>query len=190
MIKIIDAKKILKSLKKTDSDAISANNEEKNVDDNEKISADVSKVKVVPSAKVETSAGKIEENSEAQNIFDSPADDVTIFTTTPAQIEYWHACVNIHIGNLLAQYDLNVGTRAFDAFKIGVAEENHAATFALDDTHYLKFSLNDTNVRPIDKEQAEKVLRKVNALRFDKLKNFNRYTNSKTVRVLLESDED
>lgn len=123
--------------------------------DSEKDSADASKVEV-PAARKD---------------FDTTAaDDVPVYTATAKEIHYWHACVNIHILDFLRTYDLDRQSLAFDSFRIGVDDEKHAITFSLDDTHYLKIDLNDTNVRPIDKEQAEKVLRKVNAMRFEKVK--------------------
>lgn len=116
------------------------------------------------------------ENAAKKSVEPSPsiqsADDVPIYTATSKEIEYWHACVNIHVLDFLRLYDLDRGTIAFDSFKIGVDEKTHSATFALDDTHYLKFELNDTNVRPMDEAQAEKVLRKINSMRFEKNKKY------------------
>ena len=94
------------------------------------------------------------------------ADDLPIFTATLKELEFWHACVNCHIQKFLRDYDFGSGSVAYDSFKIGVDEYNHALTFAIDDTHYLKIDLTDNNLLPIDSEQAEKVLRKVNDLRF------------------------
>ena len=118
-----------------------------------------------------------DENDEQKTVEQSPsiqsadvADDVPIYTATTKEINYWHACVNIHVLDFLRWYDFDRETAAFSAFKIGVDTEKHAVTFALDDTHYLKFDLNDTNVRPLDEEQAEKVLRRANAMRFEKIK--------------------
>ena len=103
-----------------------------------------------------------------------PADDLPIFTATLKELEFWHACLNCHIQNFLRDYDLSSGSKAYDSFKIGVDEQVHALTFALDDTHYLKIDLTDNNFRPIDMEQAEKVLRKVNDLRFAQNKKLSR----------------
>ena len=110
--------------------------------------------------------------AEPMKVVEPTADDVPIFTATSKEIEYWHACVNIHVLDFLRLYDLDRGTIAFDAFKIGVDEKTHSATFALDDTHYLKFELNDTNVRPMDEAQAEKILQKINSMRFEKNKKY------------------
>lgn len=148
---------------KADSATIPDTNAENFGDVTEKNSDDVPKV----------------ENAAKKSVEPSPsiqsADDVPIYTATSKEIEYWHACVNIHILDFLYPYDLSRGTVAFESFRIGVDDKNHAATFALDDTHYLKIDLNDTNVWAIDEEQAEKVLRKVNAMRFEKIKDSPRY---------------
>ena len=102
------------------------------------------------------------------------ADDLPIFTATLNELEFWHACVNCHIQKFLRDYDFGSGSVAYDSFKIGVDEHNHALTFAIDDTHYLKIDLTDNNFLPIDSEQAEKVLRKVNDLRFAHNKKLSR----------------
>lgn len=128
---------------------------------------------VFSAANEEFAVGVTEKNSAVQAVSVSSADvadDVPIFTAEQRQIDYWHACVNIHVLDFLYPYDLGRSSIAFDSFKIGVDTEQHAITFAVDDTHYLKIDLNDTNVRPIDKEQAEKVLRVVNTRRFEKVK--------------------
>ncbi len=124
-------------------------------------------VSIAENNKHNVQAEKILETSQ-----DFENDDVPIYTAEQGKIEYWHACVNIHVLDFLRLYDLDRGTIAFDAFKIGVDEQKHSATFALDDTHFLKFELNDTNVRPMDEAQAEKVLQKVNSLRFEKNKKY------------------
>ena len=103
------------------------------------------------------------------------ADDVPIYTATTEEINYWHACVNLHVLDFLRRYDFDRESATFDGFKIGVDTEKHAVIFALDETHYLKFDLNATNVRPLDKKQAEKVLRRANAMRFEKIKNNPRF---------------
>lgn len=130
---------------------------------------------VISATNEENSIGVTEKNSAVQDVLipsADVADDVPIFTATSKEIEYWHACVNIHVLDFLRLYDLDRGTIAFDAFKIGVDEQKHSATFALDDTHYLKFELNDTNVRPMDEAQAEKVLQKINSMRFERNKKY------------------
>ena len=149
---------------KADSAANSDTNEEFISGVTENFFADVSKV----------------EESENENIVaaivEKPtADDVPIYTATAKEIHYWHACVNDFILDFLRTYDLDRQSLAFESFRIGVDDEKHAITFSLDDTHYLKIDLNDTNVRPLDKEQAEKVLRKVNAMRFEKIKDSPRF---------------
>ena len=146
---------------KADSAAVSATNAENFGGVTEKFSADVSKVE------------NLKNENIAAAIVEKPTDDdVPIYTATAKEIHYWHACVNIHVLDFLRLYDLDRGTIAFDSFKIGVDEKTHSATFALDDTHYLKFELNDTNVRPMDEAQAEKVLRKINSMRFEKNKKY------------------
>lgn len=175
---MIKAEKILENFTNADSAADSATNAENFGGVTEKNSADVPTVENVKNEDTE-------KKSAVQAVSIQSADDVSIYTATAKEIHYWHACVNIHVGTLLANYDLNVGTKAFDAFKIGVDAENHAATFALDETHYLKFDLNDTNVRPIDNKQAEKVLRKVNAMRLDRIKRYEQFEKYVTVQVLL-----
>ena len=154
-------KNLVEEWLKADSAAISDTNAENLSDVAEKISDDVPK----------------DENDEQKTSEQSPsiqsadvADDVPIYTATTKEINYWHACVNIHVLDFLRWYDFDRETAAFSAFKIGVDTEKHAVTFALDDTNYLKFDLNDTNVRPLDEEQAEKVLRRANAMRFEKIK--------------------
>ena len=158
---------------KADSAAISDTNAENFGDVAEKNSDDVPKVENAEKS----------ENVAKKSVEPSPsiqsADDVPIYTATTEEIEYWHACVNIHVLDFLRWYDFDRETAAFDGFKIGVDSERHAVTFALDDTHYLKFDLNDTNVRPLDEEQAEKVLRRANAMRFEKIKNNPRFRGRK-----------
>ena len=102
------------------------------------------------------------------------ADDLPILTATLNELEFWHACVNCHIQKFLRDYDFGSGSMAYDSFKIGVDEHNHALTFAIDDTHYLKIDLTDNNLLPIDSEQAERVLLKVNDLRFAHNKKLSR----------------
>ena len=147
-------KDCIKELLKDTNDADSLEKTEKKIVESEK----------VPAEKIALPNDKVESDKKESET------ELEIFTASEEQIDYWHACVNIHIWDFLTPYDLNVGTTAFDSFRIGVDTENHAVTFALDETHYLKIELNDTNVRPIDKEQAEKVLRKVNSMRFEKIK--------------------
>ena len=156
-------KKLIFERLKADSATIPDTNAENFGDVAEKISVEVPKVENVAKKTVEQSPSI------------QSADDVPIYTATKDEIEYWHACVNIHILDFLLPYDLGRGSIAFESFRIGVDEKSHATTFALDDTHYLKFDLNDTNVRPLDKKQAEKVLRKVNAMRFEKIKDSPRF---------------
>ena len=158
---------------KADSATIPDTNAENLSDVAEKISVDVPKVE--NAAKSENVAKKsVEPSPSIQS-----ADDVPIYTATTEEINYWHACVNIHVLDFLRWYDFDRQSAAFDGFKIGVDEKRHAVTFALDDTHYLKFDLNDTNVRPLDEEQAEKVLRRANAMRFEKIKNNPRFRGRK-----------
>lgn len=167
---MINAKKILKSLKTADSaaDVPVLNEESTDVQadfDSEKDSAAASKVEIIPAARKD---------------FDTTAaDDVPVYTATAKEIHYWHACVDIHILDFLRTYDLDRQSVAFNSFCVGVDDVKHALTFAIDDlrdlpldenARYLKIDLNDTNVRPIDKEQAEKVLRVVNARRFEQVK--------------------
>ena len=116
----------------------------------------------------------LRQTEKVKEVESDPADDFPIFTATLKELEFWHACVNCHIQNFLRDYDLSSGSKAYDSFKIGVDEQVHALTFALDDTHYLKIDLTDNNFRPIDMEQAEKVLRKVNDLRFAQNKKLSR----------------
>ena len=151
---------------KADSAAISDTNAENFDCVTEKNSADVPKDE---KAKDENDEQKTVEQSPSIQSADV-ADDVPIYTATTKEINYWHACVNLHISHFLSRYDFDERSVAFDSFKIGVDTERHAVTFALDETHYLKFDLNDTNVRPLDEEQAEKVLRRANAMRFEKIK--------------------
>ena len=156
---------------KADFAVISDTNAENFGDVAEKISADVPKVENVKNEELEKVLISMEskKNDATFSIQSADvADDVPIYTATAEEINYWHACVNLHISHFLSRYDFDESSVAFDSFKIGVDTESHAVTFALDETHYLKIRLNDTNVRPLDEEQAEKVLRKVNSMRFEK----------------------
>lgn len=163
---MIKAEKILGNFTKADSAVFSAANEEFAVGVTEKNSADVSNSENAKNEDLEKKSAVQSVSIQSADV----ADDVPIYTATAKEIHYWHACVNIHILDFLRTYDLDRQSLAFDSFRIGVDEKSHAITFSLDDTHYLKIDLNDTNVRPLDKEQAEKVLRKVNAMRFEKVK--------------------
>ena len=95
------------------------------------------------------------------------------FTASADQINLWHHQVNLHCQQFLRTYDLDCGTLAYDAFKVGVDTKNHALTFAVDDTRYLKIDLNDSNTMPLDDDQAQTVLRIVNNMRFKKNSNFS-----------------
>ena len=121
-------------------------------------------------AQIEGSEQTAENVTTIENRLETTADDVPTYTATVEQINLWHAQVNHFCQSFLRIYDLDCGTTAYDSFKVGVDKENHAITFAIDDTHYLKIDLDDTNVRPIDKEQAEKVLSKINSMRFEQNK--------------------
>ena len=161
-------KKLIEEWLKADSDADFDTNAENFGDVAEKISADVPKVENVKNEELEKVLHSMESKKNDTTFSIQSADDVQIYTATTEEINYWHACVNLHISHFLSRYDFDESSVAFDSFKIGVDTESHAVTFALDETHYLKIRLNDTNVRPLDEEQAEKVLRKVNSMRFEK----------------------
>ena len=97
-----------------------------------------------------------ENNKHNEKILETSRDfeneDVPIFTAEPKQLDY---C-----------------TRAYNAFKIGLDEEQHAITLAIDDeNHYFKIQLEENNATPIDETQAEKILNKVNSMRYERLKN-------------------
>lgn len=171
-------KNLISERLKADSAAVSATNAENFGGVTEKIPADVSKVENLKNENEMKENSATCDNVNLQPVQDvnihlpveKTIDDVPIYTATAKEIHYWHACVNIHILDFLYPYDLGRSSIAFDSFKIGVDTEKHAITFALDDTHYFKIKLNETNVRPIDEIQAEKVLRKVNSMRFEKIK--------------------
>lgn len=99
------------------------------------------------------------------------ADEVKIYTATPEEISLWHASVNCHMTLFLSRYDLSTNTYAYDAFQIGVDSKNHALTFALNKTDYMKIDLKENNIEILDWKQAEAVLRKVTEMRFSKVKN-------------------
>lgn len=166
-------KNLISERLKADSAAVSATNAEKNVGDTENLKNE-NEMKE-NSATCDNFNLQPVQDVNIQLPVEKTIDDVPIYTATAKEIHYWHACVNIYILDFLYPYDLSRGTVAFESFRIGVDDEKHAATFALDDTHYLKIDLNDTNVWAIDEEQAEKVLRKVNAMRFEKVKDSPRY---------------
>ncbi len=118
-----------------------------------------------------------ENNKHNEKILETSRDfeneDVPIFTAEPKQLDYWHAFgCSVMLQRFLRRYDLNECTRAYNAFKIGLDEEQHAITLAIDDeNHYFKIQLEENNATPIDETQAEKILNKVNSMRYERLKN-------------------
>ena len=177
-----DFKKIFEERLKADSAAVSASNAENLDCITEKKSADVPKVENEKEVKE-----SVEQSPSIQ--FAGVSYDVPIYTAKPEEIEYWHCGVTVLVDPFLRRHDFCMGTSAFDAFKIGVDSERHAITFAVDDTHFMKIDLDEYNATILDREQAEKVLRKANEMRFEKLKNWGQYSNAKTVRILLDFDE-
>lgn len=89
-------------------------------------------------------------------------DDIKIFSATEAEINYWHAFGGLcFLQDLLREYNLDYGNAAYDKYKIGYNEQEHAATFALDETHYYKIPFTSANGEVLDKDFADKVLRKI-----------------------------
>lgn len=111
-----------------------------------------------------------------QNTADIPdvVDDLPISTATAAQIDYWHAFgSNGFLQTLLREYALDfapANVHAYNFFKIGLNEARHEATFAIDyeagkTVRYYAIPFNATNTAPMDRQQARRVLERVNQLR-------------------------
>lgn len=144
---------LIKWLSEEDFDQKENEEVEKNPACDSVSSADISVVTEKPAAVVETLAQ------------DSAADEeIEIYSATLAQIEQCH-----NYGGLTAQYLLKVCNfgyydKFFDKYKIGYDKEEHAATFALDDSTVYKIPFDKNNAAPLDDSQAQKVLQKLNLL--------------------------
>ena len=124
---------------------------------------ETAKIEKVPAAEnvssTDTSTDSAENEPLAQ---DSPADEeIETFTATPAQLEFWHS-----YGGLTAQYLLTVCNfgyydKIFDKYKVGYDVKDHAATFAIDDSRCYKIFFDSKDARPLDNQQAEKVLNQI-----------------------------
>lgn len=96
-------------------------------------------------------------------------DDLPIYEAPAAMIDYWHAFGNqVFLDMLLREYRLEGyghNVHAHDHFRIGMNEARHEATFAIDSTHYYSIPFNEKHTAPLDKQQARRVLGKINRLR-------------------------
>ena len=98
-------------------------------------------------------------------------EDLPIYETTAKEMNFLHAFGNLcELQTLLQKYDLGFGSRdhAYDKFKVGYNQEEHYASFAIDDTHYYKIQFTEYDGEPIDRQAAKKVLEKINAMRGEK----------------------
>lgn len=108
----------------------------------------------------------------------SPDDTLPIYEATAAQIDFWHAsidCANVCLQNILREYDLDfTAVQAFNRFKVGIDYKRHVVTFAVDNTHYYMIQFNKFNSAPIDDNQAQLVLQKINRIRYEthRIENF------------------
>ena len=100
---------------------------------------------------------------------DDTQNDLPIYEATAKELSYWHAFgCNVFLQMLLREYDLDYGSAnvaAYQHFKIGMDEKRHAATFAIDATHYYLIQFDKYNAQPEDKVQARLVLEKISAIR-------------------------
>lgn len=91
-----------------------------------------------------------------------------IYETTTRQLDYWHAFgSNLWLQMLLRQYQLDFSTyenRAFDEFRVGFDERRHVATFAIDETHYYTIQFNEKNSAPVNRDDADLVLKEIQRL--------------------------
>ena len=107
----------------------------------------------------------------SEEIFDNKknsVDDLPIYTATTAEINLWHGFGSkCELQDLLQECDLGFGSRdhAYDKFKVGYNQEEHYASFAIDETHYYKIQFTEYDGEPIDRQAAKKVLEKINAMR-------------------------
>ena len=110
----------------------------------------------------------------SEEIFDNKknsVDDLPIYTATTAEINLWHGFGSkCELQDLVQECDLGFGGRdhAYDKFKVGYNQEEHYASFAIDDTHYYKIQFTEYDGEPIDRQAAKKVLEKINAMRGEK----------------------
>lgn len=156
---MIDYKKFKGSFANAYSDAI-ADSERQN--ECEKITNTEEK-DVSESAELEKSMSA-EENLDSEKV----ADDLPIYEATLEEINWWHAFGSMcELQRLLQEYGLGFGSldKAYDRFKIGYNEEGHFASFAIDDTHYYKIQFTEYDGEPIDRQEAKKVLEKINTMR-------------------------
>lgn len=94
--------------------------------------------------------------------------ELPIYETTTRQLDYWHAFgSNLWLQMLLRQYQLDFSTyenRAFDEFRVGFDERRHVATFAIDETHYYTIQFNEKNSAPVNRDDADLVLKEIQRL--------------------------
>ena len=121
-------------------------------------------------ARREQAQPQIDSVSEAtENSPTVATEEITVYTATPAEINYWHASgCNVFLQTLLREYDLDnssANVAAYNHFKIGLDEKRHIATFAIDDTHFYAIEFNKWNCAPVNKTRARDVLEKISAIR-------------------------
>lgn len=99
---------------------------------------------------------------------DSPpstvADDLPTYTATQNEINKWHSYGALTAQYLLKFYNFGYYDRAYNKLKIGYDVGNHAATFALDDSHVYKIPFDKYDAAPLDDSIADKVLQKIQEL--------------------------
>lgn len=118
----------------------------------------------------------------------STADDsVEIFTATEKEIADWHSNVsNGFVQNILRPYELDFGSVAIDALKIGLDEKTHSINFVIDDDgHCMRIQLTDNNVEIADENAAEKVFEKIGGIRGKRNKIYTDRIKYQAVRKLL-----
>lgn len=97
--------------------------------------------------------------------------DLPIYTAAQGEIDCWHAFQSLcGLQVILRPFDLDQHSGIKRWCKTGYDKKNHRAIFALDDTHYYSIQFTPTDGEPVNYEQAEKVLRKLNEIRGEKTK--------------------
>lgn len=97
-------------------------------------------------------------------------DDVIVYEATKEQIDRWHnATYHISLFHMLKEYQLEEcgkNRAANEYFRVGFDEKRLFATFAISDTRYLAIPIKGFYPgRPVDQEQADRVISKINQLR-------------------------
>lgn len=143
--------------------------------------ADPALLEIIDNALAETSDTSDNTETQSDDSFETQIDsaaetetqivlpvELPIYETTTRQLDYWHAFgSNVHLQMLLRWYELDFSTyenRAYDEFKIGFDEKRHVATFAIDETHYYTIQFNEKNSAPVNRADADLVLREIQRL--------------------------